>query len=77
MKKVLEILYPENIYTNQSKISDNIEKKIVEIAAVKNPRDCYQLSFSTWSLRRVLAGYISNKELNLVDHKTLRLEIYS
>ena len=46
------------------KISDNIEKKIVEIA-VKNPRDCYRLSFSTWSLR-VLAGYIS-KELNLVD----------
>jgi len=46
------------------KISDNIEKKIVEIA-VKNPRDCYNLSFSTWSLR-VLAGYIS-KELNLVD----------
>jgi transposase len=31
------------------KISDNIEKKIVEIAVVKNPRDCYQLSFSTWS----------------------------
>src|SRR3954468_18212773 len=29
------------------KISDNIEKKIVEIA-VKNPRDCYNLSFSTW-----------------------------
>ncbi len=48
------------------KISDNIEKKIVEIA-VKNPRDCYQLPFSTWSLRHVLAGYISNKELNLVD----------
>ncbi len=48
------------------KISDNIEKKIVEIATVKNPRDCYQLPFSTWSLR-VLAGYISNKELNLVD----------
>ena len=46
------------------KISDNIEKKIVEIA-VKNPRDCCHLSFSTWSLR-VLAGYIS-KELNLVD----------
>jgi transposase len=46
------------------KISDNIEKKIVDIA-VKNPRDCYHLSFSTWSLR-VLAGYIS-KELNLVD----------
>ncbi len=46
------------------KISDNTEKKIVEIP-VKNPRDCYHLSFSTWSLR-VLAGYIS-KELNLVD----------
>ncbi len=56
------------------KISDNIEKNIVEIA-VKNPRDCYQLPFSTWSLRRVLAGYISNKELNLVDsisHTTIR-----
>jgi len=49
------------------KISDNIEKKIVvEIATVKTPRDCYQLPFSTWSLRRVLAGYIS-MELNLVD----------
>ncbi len=46
------------------KISDNMEKKIAEVA-VKNPRDHYQLSFSTWSLR-VLAGYIS-KELNLVD----------
>jgi transposase len=46
------------------KISDNMEKKIVDIA-VKNPRDCYHLSFSTWSLR-VLAGYIS-KELKLVD----------
>ena len=49
------------------KISDNIKKKIVEIAAVNNPRDCYQLPFLTWSLRRVLAGYISNKELSLVD----------
>ena len=49
------------------KISDNIKKKIVEIAAVNNPRDCYQLPFSTLSLRRVLAGYIFNKELNLVD----------
>lgn len=47
------------------KISDKIEKKIVEIA-VKNPRDCYHLSFSTWPLLRVLAGYIS-KEMNLVD----------
>jgi transposase len=46
------------------KISDNIKKKIVDIA-VNNPRDCYHLSFSMWSLC-VLAGYIS-KELNLVD----------
>jgi transposase len=46
------------------KITPEIEKKIVEIA-VKNPRDCYHLSFSTWSLR-VLAGYIS-KELSLVN----------
>jgi transposase len=46
------------------KITDDIEKKVVEIA-VKNPKDYYHLSFSTWSLR-VLAGYIS-KELNLVD----------
>ncbi len=46
------------------KISDNIEKKIVDIAT-KNPREYYGLPFSTWSLR-ILAGYIS-KELNLVD----------
>ena len=57
MKKVLKELYLENTSTN-IKVSDNIEKKIVEIATVKNPRDCYQLPFSTWSLRRVLAGYI-------------------
>jgi hypothetical protein len=47
------------------KITPEIEKKIVNMAT-KNPRDYYGLSFSTWSLR-VLAGYISNKELNLVD----------
>jgi transposase len=47
------------------KISNDIEKKIAEIAT-KNPRDQYGLPFSTWSLR-VLAGYISNKELNLVN----------
>ncbi len=46
------------------KITDKIEKKIVE-AAAKNPREDYGLPFSTWSLR-VLAGYIS-KEMNLVD----------
>jgi len=46
------------------KISDEIEKKIVDIAT-KNPRKDYGLPFSTWSLH-VLAGYIS-KELKLVD----------
>ena len=46
------------------KITDDIEKKIVEIAT-KNPREDYGLPFSTWSLR-VLAGYVS-KEINLVD----------
>jgi len=45
------------------KISDNIEKKTVDMAT-KNPREGYGLPFSTWSLR-VLAGYTS--EINLVD----------
>ncbi|HEY6537011.1 MAG TPA: helix-turn-helix domain-containing protein [Candidatus Nitrosocosmicus sp.] len=48
------------------KISDNIEKKKLRWPQSRI-QDCYQLPFSTWSLRRVLAGYISNKELNLVD----------
>ena len=48
------------------KITPEIEKKIVDMAT-KNPRDCYdRLPFSTWSLR-VLAGYVSSKELNLVN----------
>ncbi len=46
------------------KISDEIEKRIVEIAN-KNSRKDYGLPFSIWSLR-VIAGYIS-KELSLVD----------
>ena len=46
------------------KISDEVEKKIVD-TATKNPREGYGLPFSTWSLR-VLAGYVS-KETNLVD----------
>lgn len=47
------------------KITDDIEKKIVEIVT-KNPRTDYDgLSFSTWSLR-VLAGFIA-KEINLVE----------
>ena len=46
------------------KITDDIEKKIVEIAT-KNPRDDYGLPFSTWSLR--VTCRILSKELNLVD----------
>ena len=37
------------------KVSDDEEKKIVDIEA-KNPREFYGLPFSTWSLR-ILAGY--------------------
>lgn len=48
-----------------TKLTAEIETKIVEIAS-KNPRDSYGLPFSTWSLR-VLAGYVSKKELNLID----------
>jgi transposase len=47
------------------KITDDIEKKIVEVVA-KNPRKDYELPFSTWSLR-ILAGFIT-KEVNLVDN---------
>src|SRR3954452_2945883 len=49
------------------KITDDIEKKVVEIVT-KNPRKDYVLSFSTWSLR-VLAGFIF-KEMNIVDSKS-------
>jgi transposase len=46
------------------KITNDIEKKIVEIIT-KNPRMDYGLPFSTWSLR-VLAGFIF-KDVHLVD----------
>jgi transposase len=47
------------------KITDDIEKMVVEIAT-KNPRKDYRgLPFSTWSLR-ILAGFIF-KEMNIVD----------
>jgi transposase len=46
------------------KITNDIEKKIVEVVA-KNPRNDYGLPFSTWSLR-ILAGFIT-KEINLVE----------
>ena len=49
------------------KITNDIEKRIVEIVT-SNPRTDYGgLSFSTWSLR-VLAGFIT-KEINMVEIK--------
>lgn len=48
---------------NAHKITDDIERKIIEIAS-NDPRK-YKLKFSTWSLR-VLAGYIM-EEKKLVD----------
>ena len=54
------------------KISDKIEKKIVEIA-VKNPRDCYHSSFSTWPLR-VIAGFLMDdlKRVDKISHSEIR-----
>jgi len=46
---------------NAYKITEDIERKIVEIAT-NDPRRKYKLKFSTWSLR-VLAGYIMEKKL--------------
>jgi transposase len=46
------------------KVTDTVEKKIVEIIT-NNPRTDYGLPFSTWSLR-VLAGFIT-KEINVVE----------
>ena len=48
---------------NAHKVTDDIERKIIEIAS-NDPRK-YKLKFSTWSLR-VLAGYIM-EEKKLVD----------
>ncbi|HSE99672.1 MAG TPA: helix-turn-helix domain-containing protein, partial [Nitrososphaeraceae archaeon] len=50
---------------NTHKITENIERKIVEIAS-NDPRRKYRLKFSTWSLR-VLAGYIMEEEKKLVE----------
>ena len=48
----------------QHKFDNNIEEKIVDIAS-SNPRDDFDLGFSTWSLR-VLAGFLMS-DLKLVD----------
>ena len=64
-KGIEGIVFRKHIHSKPVKITVEIEEKIVEIVATKNPREGYGLPFSTWSLR-VLAGYVS-KELNLVD----------
>jgi len=48
----------------QHKFDNNLEEKIVDIAS-SNPKDDFDLGFSTWSLR-VLAGFIMS-DLKLVD----------
>jgi transposase len=50
---------------NAHKITEDIERKIIEIAT-NDPRRKYKLKFSTWSLR-VLAGYIM-EEKKLVEN---------
>ena len=52
------------------KITEDIERKIVEIAS-NDPRT-YKLKFSTWSLR-VLAGYIMEKKIiNSISHTEVK-----
>ena len=54
------------IHTHKSiKFTDAIEKQIVEIAT-RNPRKYYGMSFSTWSLLRLLAGFIM-KDMKLIE----------
>ena len=56
---------------NAHKITDDIERKIVEIAS-NDPRKKYRLKFSTWSLR-VLAGYIMEKKIiNSISHTEVK-----
>jgi len=56
---------------NAHKITDDIERKIVEIAS-NDPRK-YKLKFSTWSLR-VLAGYImeEKKIIDSISHTEIK-----
>ena len=52
------------------KITDNIEKEIVDIAST-NPRK-HGMGFSTWSLR-VLAGYLIEKKIvQSISHSEIR-----
>lgn len=56
---------------NAQKITDDIERQIVEIAS-NDPRRKYKLKFSTWSLR-VLAGYVMEKKLvDSISHSEVK-----
>jgi transposase len=57
---------------NAHKITDDIERKIVEIAS-NDPRRKYRLKFFTWSLR-VLAGYImeEKKIIDSISHTEIK-----
>src|SRR5215203_5895897 len=59
---------------NAHKITEDIERKIVEIAT-NDPRKKYKLNFSTWSLR-VLAGYImeEKKLVESISHTEIKKE---
>ena len=61
-EKGIDCILSRKHIRNANKITDNIERKIVEIAS-NDPRK-YRLKFSTWSLR-VLAGYIM--EMKIID----------
>ena len=62
-EKGIDAIISRKHIRNAHKITDDIERKIIEIAS-NDPRK-YKLKFSTWSLR-VLAGYIM-EEKKLVD----------
>jgi transposase len=62
-EKGIDSIVSKKYIRNAHKITDDIERKIVEIAT-NDPRK-YRLKFSTWSLR-VLAGYIM-EEKKLVE----------
>ena len=70
-EKGIDGIVSKKYIRNAHKITDDIERKIVEIAT-NDPRK-YRLKFSTWSLR-VLAGYImeEKKIINNISHTEVK-----
>ena len=70
-EKGIEGIVTRKHLRNAHKITDDIERKIVEIAS-NDPRK-YRLKFSTWSLR-VLAGYImeEKKIIDSISHTEIK-----